>query len=70
MLVSFQAAEPRASRCSDDVSAWLYQSLFAILVQGQSPKVAHKHYRQIPLQLCTLWWEMAQRCAGGMCTMG
>ena len=50
MLVSFQAAEPRASRCSDDVSAWLYQSLFAILVQGQSPKVAHKHYRQIPLE--------------------
>ena len=50
MLVSFQAEEPRASRSSDDVSAWLYQSLFAILVQGQSPKVAHKHYRQIPLE--------------------
>ena len=50
MLMSFQAAEPRASRCSDDVSTWLYQSLFAILVEGQSPKVAHKHYRQISLE--------------------
>ena len=50
MLVSFQATEPRASRCSAEVSAWLYQSLFAILVEGQSPHVAHKHYRQIPLE--------------------
>ena len=50
MLVSFQAIEPRASRCSAEVSAWLYQSLFAILVEGQSPQVAHKHYRQIPLE--------------------
>ena len=49
MLMGFQADEPRASRCSADVSAWLYQSLFAILVEGQSPKVAYKHYRQIPL---------------------
>ena len=50
MMVSFQANEPRASRCSADVSAWLYQSIFAILVEGQSPHVAHKHYRQIPLE--------------------